>query len=163
MKNFALIGIAALSLAVSASCTKVLVHGRDKDMDPVTQLYSTSPEVAYKTGKEALIRLGYKIENEDDKTGTLITNWNSTKATSHYVDLFDRKDYGTVGAYYRLKLQVTESTAGKTQVAVSAPVRSLITGRMRTSNREEKKVLKKIRDLLRSDDFEMTNVGVEDK
>jgi hypothetical protein len=163
MKKIALLVIGFFSLAVASSCTKVLVHGRDKDMDPISQLYSTSTEVAYKVGKEALIRLGYKIENEDEKTGTILTNWNSTRATSHYVDLFDRKDYGTVGAYYRLKLEVTESVGGKTQVAVSTPVRSLITGRLRTSNREEKRVLKKITDLLRTDDFSMTNVGVEEK
>lgn len=163
MKKAALILVGLISIAVTASCTKVLVHGRDKDMDPVTKLYGTSTEVAYKVGKEALIRLGYKIENEDEKTGTILTNWNSTKATSHYIDLFDRRDYGTVGAYYRLKLEVTESVGGKTQVAVSTPVRSLITGRLRTSNREEKRVLKKITDLLRTDDFSMTNVGVEEK
>lgn len=163
MKKPALLLVGILSIIVSASCTKVLVHGRDKDLDPVTKLYSTSPEVAFKVGKEALIRLGYKIENEDEKTGTLVTNWNSTKATSHYVDLFDRRDYGTVSAYYRLKLQVTESVAGKTQVAVSAPVRSIITGRLKSSNREEKKVLRKMKDLLRTDDFSITNVGVEDR
>jgi hypothetical protein len=163
MKNFLLLAAAVLSSLTGLSCTKVLVHGRDKDMDAVTKLYGTSTEVAYKVGKEALIRLGYKIENEDEDKLTLITNWQSAKATSHYVDLFDRRDYGTVGAYYRLKMEVTEAPAGKTQVAVSAPVRSLITGRLRTSNREEKRVLRKITDLLRSDDFSITNVGVEEK
>ena len=163
MKRTTLLVLAVLAALVHASCTKVLVHGRDKDMDPVNRFYATSVSEAYKVGKEARIRLGYKIENEDEKTGTITTNWESTKATSHYVDLFDRRDYGTVGAYYRLKLQVTESVGGKTQVAVSAPVRSLITGRMRTSNKEENRVLKKMQDLLRTDDFEMTNVGVTEK
>lgn len=163
MKRFSLILLAVVAAFVQTSCTKVLVHGRDKEMDPVTQLYATSVTEAYKVGKEALIRLGYKLENEDEKSGKIVTNWQSTKATSHYVDLFDRKDYGTVGAYYRLKMEVTESVAGKTQVAVSAPVRSLITGRLYSSNREERKVLKKIQDLLRTDDFEMTNVGVTDR
>jgi hypothetical protein len=163
MKKLVLVMTGILALSSLMACTKVLVHGRDKDLDPATQLYSTSPEVAYKVGKEALIRLGYKIENEDEKTGTLVTNWNSTKATSHYIDLFDHKDYGTVSAYYRLKMQITESVAGRTQVAVSAPVRSIITGRLKSSYREEKRVLKKIQDLLRTDEFSITNVGVEDK
>ena len=145
------------------SCTKVLAHGRDKDYDPATKQFSTSTDGAYKAGKEALVRLGYKIETEDEKANTLTTNWTSAKATSHYVDLFDHRDYGTVGAYYRLKLEVTEGVGGKTNVAVSAPTRSLITGRLRTSYNEEKKVLRKIADLLRSDDFEMTNVGVTEK
>ncbi len=145
------------------SCTKVLVRGKDKDMEPVSRLYYTSPDLATKAGREALIRLGYRIDNEDASTKTLTTNWQSTKAASHYIDLFDRRDYGTVGAYYRLKLQVIERVNGQTEVAVSAPVRSIITGRLYSSNREEKKVLKKIQDLLRTDDFEITNVGVEEK
>jgi hypothetical protein len=155
---------ALLLLAGShAACTKVLAHGRDKDYDPATKSFSASTDGAYKAGKEALIRLGYKIETEDEKTNTIVTNWTSAKATSHYVDLFDHRDYGTVGAYYRLKLEVTEGVGGHTLVAVSAPTRSLITGRLRTSYNEENKVLKKIADLLRTDDFEMTNVGVTEK
>ena len=163
LKKSVLLAAAALVAVSSASCTKVLTHGRDKEYDPATKAFAASTEGAYKAGKEALIRLGYKIENEDDKAGTILTNWTSAKATSHYVDLFDHRDYGTVGAYYRLKLEVTEGVAGKTNVAVSAPTRSLITGRLRTSYNEEKKVLRKITDLLRTDDFEMTNVGVTEK
>jgi len=163
IKKFLLLSAGLLFAVSHLACTKVLVHGRDKDYDPAERSFSASTEATYKAGKEALIRLGYKIETEDDKTGTMVTNWASTKATSHYIDLFDHRDYGTVGAYYRMKLAVTESVGGKTRVEVSAPTRSIITGRLRTSYREENKVLRKIADLLRTDDFEMTNVGVTEK
>jgi len=146
----------------SISCYKVLIHSKDKEQEPVTELFDTSIEEALKVGHEALIRLGYKIEREDKDASTLYTGWQSSKPTSHYVDLFDHRDYGTVGAYYRIKL-TAEERAGKTQVAVSAPTRAVISGRLKTSFREEKKVLKKMRDLIRTDDFEITNVGVEEK
>jgi hypothetical protein len=162
-KKLLLLAVGILLAASDGACTKVLVHGRDKDFDPATKDFSTSTEQAYKAGKEALVRLGYKVETEDEKAGRIVTNWQSTKPLSHYVDLFDHRDYGTVGAYYRLKLEVVESVGGKTLVSVSAPTRSLITGRLRSSYREENKVLKKMADLLRTDDFEMTNVGVTEK
>lgn len=155
-------GLGLLLIASScllASCTKVLVHSKDKEMEPVSKLFNASVDDALKVGKEALIRLGYKIERED--SDQILTNWQSAKATSHYIDLFGHRDYGTVGAYYRIKLQVTE-TGGQAQVAVSAPTRAIVSGRLRTSYREEKKVLRKMTDLLRKDDFEITNVGVEE-
>lgn len=162
VKKLVLFVLVLAAILPSVSCYKVLIHSKDKDQEPVTELYGTSIEEAMKVGREALIRLGYRIEREETTENTLYTGWQSAKATSHYIDLFDRRDYGTVGAYYRLKL-TAEERAGKTQVAVSAPTRAIVTGRLKSSFREEKRVLKKIRDLLRTDDFEITNVGVEEK
>lgn len=151
--------VAFLSLT-SSSCAKVIVHSRDRPMEPVSQLFSTSVPEAYKAGKEALLNLGYKVDREDTKASTIKTRWASTKATSHYVDLFDRKDYGTVSAYYQIQLHVMER-GPKAEVEVAAPVRS-ITGRMKSSHEEEERILHKIADLLRKQDFEITNVGVEE-
>ena len=157
--QFVLVLVAVLP---SVSCYKVLVHAKDKEQEAVTELYGSSVPETLKVGREALSRLGYRIEREDSAENTLYTGWQSAKPTSHYVDLFDHRDYGTVGAYYRIKL-TAEERAGKTQVSVSAPTRAIISGRLKTSFQEEKRVLKKIRDLLRTDDFDITNVGVEEK
>lgn len=156
-----LLGITLLLAMIGSltGCNRVLLHSKDKDMDPLTQVFSIGTDDALKTAKEALTVLGYKIEREE--SSSLKTRWESTKASSHYVDLFGHKDYGTVGAYYRLVVQVANKD-GKAEVSVSAPIRSVITRRVYSANREEKKVLKKMADLIRKDDFEITNVGLSE-
>lgn len=151
----------ALALLPLSGCNKAILYGRDKEMEPVAKAFSISTSDAFKMAKESLASLGYRIEKEDESQGTIRTSWLPTKASSHYVDLFDRRDYGTVGAYYRILVHVSENN-GKTQVEVSAPTRSIIVGRLMTAHREENKVLKKMTELLRREDFEMTNVGVSE-
>lgn len=147
-------------LLTGSACNKAILHSKDREMEPVSRTFATSVPDALRVAKEVLLNLGYKIDNEDPAAATLKTGWRSTRASSHYLDLFDRQDYGTVGAYYRIDLRVKESS-GKADVEVSAPVRSVI-GRIRSSHREEKKILGKIADQLRREDFEMTNVGVQE-
>ena len=160
MKNIKTISLSILILGVFgfSACNKAILHSRDREMEPVSKIYNVSSEEAFKTTKEILIQLGYKIDRDDPADGTLVTGWQSTKAGSHYVDLFDHKDYGTVGAYYRLKVHVTEE-GGKAKVEISAPVRSII-GRLHSAHSEENKVLSRLADHVRREDFEMTNVGV---
>ena len=150
--------VVPILLIILTACNRPLLHSKDREMEPLTKVFPTSAPNALKVGREALVRLGYKIETEDESEGLLKTGWRSTKASSHYVDLFDRRDYGTVGAYYQIKLRVLEKE-GKAEVKVSAPVRSVV-GRLKSSHAEEQKILQKMTDLLRPEDFEMTNVGV---
>ena len=152
--------IALVTLTTLSACTRVLVHSRDREMEPMTKLFNESVEEAYKAARSSVVRLGYKIHREDESQRTIETGWIPTKASSHYVDLFDRKDFGTVGAYYQIQLKVTERSS-RAEVEVSAPVRSVV-GRIKSNHTEERKILKKIADLLRKEDFEMTNVGVDE-
>jgi hypothetical protein len=154
-------GITMFAVISSSSCTKVLLHSKDKEHPAVSQLFNTSVEEGVKVGREALVRLGYKISREDTDPPQILTGWQSAKAASHYIDLFDRKDYGTISAYYRMKLTV-EERAGRALISVSTPTRSIISGRLKTSFREERKVLRKIADLIRKEDFDITNVQVEE-
>ncbi len=160
MKKVFVTTLCILTLLGVSGCNKKLIYSKDREMEPLSKTFATSPDDAFETAREALTRLGYKIDHEDKSEKVLTTGWQSTKATSHYVDLFDRKDYGTVGAYYRLRVKV-EERGGKAAVEVSAPVRSIV-GRIKTNYREEKKLFRKMADLLRREDFEMSNVGVED-
>ncbi len=146
-----------LVAALLVGCTRPIVSGRVRPMDPLAQVYTASPDETLRAAKEALVLLGYSLEREDE--ASLVTRWQSTRATSHFTELFDQKDFGTVGSYYRIELRVRERE-GKTEVAVAAPVKS-IAPHQRSTYREERKVLRRIRDLLRRDDFEMTNVGTE--
>lgn len=145
-------------LSSLAGCNKAVLHSKDREMEPIVRVFRPAKPDTYKAAKESLIALGYKIQEEDESQGRLKTGWRSTRASSHYVDLFDRKDYGTVGAYYQIVLSIKE-VDGKSEVEVSAPVRSVV-GRIKSSHSEEEKVLDRMADLLRREDFEMTNVGV---
>ena len=148
-----------LALALLPACNKAVVHGRERPAEPVTQRYDRPVPEIFAAAKTALSQLGYEIRDSDESRGLIRTGWTATRAGSHYTEIFDRKDYGTTGAYYRLDLTV-EEREGKTEVSVAAPVKSLVPHQV-SSRREERKVLSKIADLLRREDFEMTNVGTE--
>lgn len=151
--------ISLLLIFTLLGCNKAVVHGKVRPIAPIAQTYSSSTTETFAAAKKALTLLGYEIKEEDATEGLLRTDWRSTKSSSHYTELFDQKDYGTVGAYYRLEVKVGEQD-GKGKVWVSAPVKSLV-GHQKSTTTEEKKVLQKIGDLLRSPDFEMTNLGVD--
>lgn len=160
--TFIVLAMALIGAAfTNTACNKAILHARDKEMDPEVRLFSAPPADAFKASKEALVAMGYKISRESESEGTLLTGWKSTKADSHYIDLFDRRDYGTVGAYYQIKVKVGESN-GKSEVAIATNTKSIISGRLRTSYYEENRVLGRIADLLRKDDFDITNVGPEE-
>ncbi|MBI3541352.1 MAG: outer membrane protein assembly factor BamC [Deltaproteobacteria bacterium] len=148
-----------LMISFLGGCNKAILYSHDKAMPPVSRAFNAGVSDAFKAAEEVVKNAGYKIEREDEKQGSLTTGWLSTKVDSHYIDLFDKRDYGTIGAYYRLEIHVTNQD-GKALVEVSAPTRSVISGRLKSSHTAEEKVLGKIADLLRREDFEMTNVGV---
>lgn len=149
-----------LALAVTASgCNRAIVRGRVRPVEPLTRSYAAPREEVYRAAKQALSMLDYSIESEQPAEGLIETKWQGTRAVSHYTELFDQRDFGTVGSYYRLELRIRERE-GKTEVVLSAPVKSLAP-HQRSTSREERRVLGKISDLLRREDFEMTNVGVE--
>ncbi len=144
-----------------SACNKPILYGKDKDFDPIEKAYSAGTSDTFQVAKEVLKKMDYKIEQEDPTNGTIATGWRSTKSDSHYLELFDREDYGTVGAYYKIKIKITEKNA-KSVVEVSAPIKSLITGRMHSSYREEKRILAKMADQLRKPELEMSNVGTSE-
>ncbi len=148
-----------ISLLVLTACNKPVVQGKVRPISPLTRSYSHATPTTFEATRQALTLLGYQIRKENPEEGRLQTEWRSTTATSHYTEVFDQKDFGTVGTYYRLEIQVREKGNGS-EVEVAAPVKSLVAHQKSTSQ-VEKKLLKKVGDLLRGDDFEMTNVGTE--
>lgn len=143
------------------ACNKPLVHGRDREMDPLTRTYS-APEIAvFEAAEAALKDLGYKVEYANSYEGVLRTGWRPTSIDSHYVDLFGREDYGTTGSYYHLAVRM-EQEGSKTTVTVTAPLRGIV-GKVKTSHRKEKQLLSQIEDHLRPADVHITNIGVVEK
>lgn len=150
----------ALALLVSlTACNKAVVKGKERPIEPLSRTFSAPVPNVYEAAIEALAAAGYEIRETNEARGLIRTAWISTRAASHYTELFGQHDYGTVGAYYRLEVRVSEKE-GKSEIQVLAPVKSLV-AHQKSTGREERKVLKKIADLLRREDFEMTNVGTE--
>ncbi len=150
-----------IALLATTGCTKVLVYGKDHPAAAtIEKKFSAPAKETFESGKKALDMLGYKIDDSDEAKGSIRSGWMSTKSNSHYLDLFERKDYGTTGAYYRVEISIEEE-GGKSVVTISTPVRSLV-NHVISSGREERRVLNKMADLLRREDFEMTNVGVQE-
>lgn len=150
-----------ISFAFSA-CNKPLVKSRDKEFAPLSKTFSHPSTETFEAAQKILEQAGFRIARADKDVGIIQTNWISTKATSHYLELFGKKDYGTVGAYYRMTVKFEEKE-NKSKIDVFTTTRSIISGRLHSDYSEEKKFLSKMTDYLRRDDFEITNVGVDEK
>lgn len=163
MKMFQkLLGLTLTLSFLFSACNKPIVKSRDKEFDPLSKTFSNTPNEVFEAAQKVLEQAGFRIARADKDAGLIQTNWISTKATSHYLELFGKKDYGTVGAYYRMTVKLEEKE-NKSKVDVFTTARSIITGRLHSDYSEEKKFLSKMTDYLRRDDFEITNVGVDEK
>jgi hypothetical protein len=149
-----------LTLAVFAwGCTKPALYGTLQESEATTKYYQVPPAEAFRAAKEALVYLGYSIKQEDEKNYTLETYWQPTTADSHYVEVFRRKDYGTVGAYYRLHVKVSPRNHGS-KVSVVNAAKSYISN-LKSSQAEETRLFTKIDDFTRRRDVQVTNVGLQ--
>lgn len=150
-----------VSSILGTSCSKPMVQGRDREMEPLTRTYSAPEEDVFEATEQALKDLKYKVEYANKYDGVLRTGWKPTTIDSHYVALFGRKDYGTTGSYYHLAVRMKQED-GKTLVEVQAPVRGIV-AKMKTSHRVESDLLDEIADNLRPADVNITNIGVVEK
>ncbi|MFO1462740.1 MAG: hypothetical protein U1F66_03115 [bacterium] len=152
--------VLALGIGLSfAACSKPKLFGTNQPADPVVKYYSVAPADAFRAAKEALVFRGYSLKEENNQDFTLETYWQPTTADSHYVLVFGRRDYGTVGAYYRLAVKVTPQGSGS-KVSITNVARSFITD-LKSSNREEDEVFSKISDFTRKRDIQVTNIGLQ--
>jgi hypothetical protein len=152
-----LVGVLSL-LTVVLGCNRVVVRSRDVLMTPLVKNLKADYRTVFNASRTVLENMEYKIQYVNEDEGTLKTGWMSTTIDSHYVEVFDRPDYGVTNAYYHLAIGI-QSVGEGTRISVSAPLRTVV-GNMHSSHVIEKKFLSKLADLLRPADIEITNVGV---
>ncbi len=154
--------LAPLVLGLSIACAKPALYGKIQRVAPVKRDYTATYEDLFKAAEWALSERGYSIEEKSLERGTLVTDWTPATPDSHYVEVFNRRDYGTVGAYHHLDLSIFKSPSqgDKIQVAVRSVSKSLVS-RLRSTQREENKVLDLIQNALRGKEVEITNLGIE--
>lgn len=146
--------------STGASCTKVVAYGVDHQTQALTHTYSSNISNAMEQTEAALESLGYKILRVDESRHRITTGWQPVKSHSHYMNLFNRKDFAASdGAYFQLIADIFSDGPG-VKVAVSTKVKS-IAGRLSSSYVAEKQALGQIDNFMRSPQIEMTNVGVK--
>lgn len=144
------------------TCTKAIVYGRDYHTQPVRDWFDADQTTVMKGVERALEREGFEIFSIDESKGRIVTGWRPVEVDSHYVLLFQRRDYGVSdGAYYRLTTDLTQE-GSRIKVAFSTTVKTIV-GPLESSGVIEKRLLTQLHDYLRSPQIEMTNVGVKKK
>ena len=149
----------ALGVLVSTSyCAKPILYGKVQQVMPIRRAYDRSYDQVYQAAKWALDQFHVPIDEEDKLRGSIISAWVPSGPDSHYVEVFNRRDYGTVGAYYHLDLAVYQQ-GGQIQVVVRAVAKSVVS-RLRSTGIVENQVLDRIDTYLRNQDIEITNLGI---
>lgn len=147
----------AFSLLLGSSCNKAMVTGRDLDTEPVVHEFTAPYPEVFLAARQALRDMEFKVEYYNEEQGIIRTGWMPVTSDSHYVDVFGRPDYGANGAYYHFAIRM-QDLGNKTRVQVQAPLRTIV-AKMYSSHREENRLLKRVRHLVRPADFKVTNVG----
>ena len=143
-------------------CTKDIVYGRDFYTNSVHETFSNDKASVMASVQKTLDKMGYAVNVVDESKGEVITGWRPVEAESHYVKLFERRDYGAAdGSYYQLTVDLSD-VGSKIKVAVGTKVKTIV-GKLETTGRVENRFLDQLRNDLRSPNVELTNVGVKNK
>lgn len=147
-----------LMVLAFAQCTKPLLYGKVQQIKLTRRGYDQTYDKVFEAARWALTKNGYAIEDESKMKGTIETKWASQTPDSHYVEVFGRRDYGTVGAYYHLDLAVYQES-GIIQVVVRNIAESTV-NRLYSTGIQEKKVLDDISLHLLGKTLDITNLGL---
>lgn len=153
--------IVSLTLAMTTlACTKV--HRTATPVMPklYQQTYAATPNAIYYALRWALKTYGYPIAEEDLQNGIIKTRYVPVGATSHYIDVFTHKDFGVNGAYHQLEVRLVPK-GGQTEVQVGSRIQAAVSP-IYSSGEEEKLILSKVADYLRSQNAQVTNLGIQE-
>ncbi len=153
-----IISLICLGFLVGA-CSKPALYGTLQNSEDIVRYYQASPEETFRAVKSSLLFHGYSLKKVDEEMKTLETYWQPTTSDSHYVEVFGRKDFGTVGAYYRFQIKVEPWNKGSKVVMIN--VANSIISNLKSSEREEDSIFTKIDDFTRHRDIQVTNIGLQ--
>lgn len=154
-------GLAMTLLCFTLSCAHPAFEAVEKTTATVSRTFETNANEAYYAIRWALKTSGYSITSEDLENGVVTSGWLSSKADSHYVAPFGRKDFGVNGAYYRLEIKLVPDGSSTTKIEITSRVKSML-AQLKSSEIEERKILNMVADYLRKPDIRVTNIGVEE-
>ena len=147
---------------LASGCATPLAEGKVYPMKPVSKVISADANTIYYGVKWAFQEMGYPLGPEDLAGGVIESKWVPTGAGSHYVNVFNRKDYGaTDGAYYKMVIKIIPGVEGGSRVEAKTEVNSIIMN-VETTGDKERAVLQKISEHARGNFIKVTNLGVEE-
>lgn len=155
MRFWMMIAAAAVMLG---GCAKVFRTAEPATPQIFKKRYEATPNDLYYALRWALKTYGYPIAEEDLQNGILKSRYVPVKATSHYVAVFGRKDYGVTGAYHQLEVRLLPAGA-QTEVQIGSRIQGVVS-KLQSSGREEKMIFAKVGDYLRDPNIQVTNQGV---
>ncbi len=147
-------------LLLSVGCNKVYRTAKPSQPHLYKQTFSATPNDIYYALRWALRANGYPIAEEDLQNGVIKSRFVPVKATSHYLNIFDRQDYGINGGYHQLEAKLIPQN-GKTEVQIGSRIQSIVS-RLRSNGSEEELILGKIGDYLRNPNVQLTNLGIQE-
>ena len=154
--------LAAMLLAAGfASCTKPLASARVKpEVDYVSRTYAAVPNDIYYAARWALVEAGYSVGSENLADGVLTTAWQPVRSSSHYIPLFNRKDFGVTNSYHQLEIRILPGD-GRAEVQVGSRMKTLVSS-LKSAGTEERRILDDIGSYLRKGEPTVTNLGVDE-
>ncbi|HCU26002.1 MAG TPA: hypothetical protein DF383_13375 [Deltaproteobacteria bacterium] len=141
------------------ACNKPKLFGTTQAAPEVVKYFAVPPTDAFRATKEALVFRGYSLKQVDESKMTMETYWQPSTADSHYVLVFGKPDYGTVGSYFRLAVRVTPQGSGS-RIGITNVAKSFISN-VKSSGRLEDQVFEKVADFTRKQDIQVTNIGLQ--
>lgn len=152
-------------LCMMSACVKPAVTAKEQSTTPVERMYDVTPNQAYYALRWALASAGYPVGQEDLSNGVISTSWVPTSPSSHYLNPFDRsdpdaRDFVNLSGYYKIDFQVVPE-GGKTRVVAISRVRVVVAA-VKSTGAQETLVLNKVGDYLRTQDPDVTNLGVKE-
>jgi hypothetical protein len=152
----------ALFIIMVSGCAHPLAEGKVYPMEPLSRIIPSDANTIYYGIKWAMNELGYPAGPEDLAGGVVESKWVPVGAGSHYVKIFNRKDYGaTDGAYFKMILRIIPGVEGGSKVVAQTEVNSLIVN-VHTTGDKERAMLEKIAEHSRGYTIQITNLGVEE-
>lgn len=146
-------------LALSA-CTKTYRVAKETSPKLIQKEFAASPNDVYYALRWAFRSHGYPMAIEDLQNGVLKTRYVPVTPSSHYVAVFDRKDYGVTGAYHQLEARLVPR-GGKTLLKIGSKIQGVVAN-IHSNGSEEKMILGKVADYLRDPNVQVTNQGVQE-
>lgn len=143
----------------TTSCAKLALEARvNSNVEYLVRSFVATPNEVYYAVRDALLREGYGVAREDLASGLITSTWVSTTADSHYVDLFNRRNYIINGGYYQLDIRVMPEGPA-TRLEVAAVVKSAVAN-LRSAGKVEKRLLADVANGLRKQEPVITNLGI---
>lgn len=147
-----------LVFASLVGCTKTFSVAKPQNLPAYQATFAVSPNDLYYALRWALTNHGYPIADEDFQNGVITTHYVPVTATSHYVDVFGRKDFGVTNSHHQLEARLMPKE-GVTIVTLHSRAQS-VAQPFRSTGDEERKILAKMGDYLRKKNIQVTNLGL---